>query len=158
MKKKKFMCIVLLLILLILLLVYSHLEFNTHDYPNSGYIFENYQMFNNTEITFKAKIKEIYPTNQTITANIGDPPYSLVEIKTKNIDSQLQKGDNIFVIGILNGKKTITAERIFFKEPYNDYLIVLCSIPAIPFVLYLFFRTWRFNRKTVSFERRQNNV
>lgn len=158
MKEKKFVGIILLVIFLSLLLLYSHFEFNTHDYPDSGYIFKNYQMFNNTEITLKAKVREIDITNQTIMANIGDPPYSLIEIQSDIIEPGLQHGDIIFVIGILTGNKTVTADRIFVQDPWNDYYIFLISIPAIPFILYLFFRTWRFDRKNFTFERRKKNA
>jgi hypothetical protein len=158
MKKTKFICIVLLLSLLILVLLYSHLEFNKNDYPDSGFLFENYQMFNNTEITFEASIREINTTDQTIQAVIGDPPYFVVEIQTKTLESQFKKEDVIFVVGILTGNRSATAEKIFVREQWNGYVIALSSIPAIPFVLYLFFRTWRFNRKTVTFERRDDHA
>jgi hypothetical protein len=115
-------------------------------------------MFNNTEITFEASIREINTTHQTILAVIGDPPYFVVEIQTKTLESHLQKEDVIFVVGILTGNRIMTAEKIFVIEPWSDYVVFLSSIPAIPFVLYLFFRTWRFNKKTFSFERRQKNA
>ena len=158
MEKTKFMCIVLLLTLLVLLLLYGHFEFNKNDYPDSGFLFENYQMFNNTEITFDASIREINTNNQTILAVIGDPPYFVVKIQTKTLESHLQEEDVIFVVGFITGNRTMTAEKIFVREAWNDYVIFLSSIPAIPYVLYLFFRTWRFNKKAFSFERRQKNA
>jgi hypothetical protein len=139
-------------------LFYSHFEFNTNDYPDSGFLFENYQKFNNTEITFEASIREVNTTSRRISAVIGDPPYFVVNIQEKTLDSQLKEDDVIFVVGFLTGNRSMTAEKIFVREPGNDTMIFLISVPAIPFVLYLFFRTWRFNRKTFSFERRQNDA
>lgn len=158
MKKKPFFILILLISILVFLLLYSHAEFNNNDYPDSNYLFENYETFINTEIVFKAKVKTIDAANQTITANIEDPPYTVVEIHTTNIQTPLQKKDIIFIIGVMNGDKSVTAEKIFIQDPWNDYSIALCSVPAIPFVLYLFFRTWRFNRKTWLFERRHKNA
>ena len=158
MMKNKFLLIFPLVILLILLLLYSHLEFTDNDYPNGGYLFEQYQRFNNTEICFRAQIYEINQTNHTILATLVDYPHSFVEITTQSIDPQLKKEDTIFVVGVLKGEKTVSANKILVKGLMEDAIIFISSIPAIPFVLYLFFRTWRFNRRTFSFERREKHA
>ena len=144
--------------LLVLTLLYSYVEFTENDYPNSGFFFENYQRFNNTEITFRAKIKEINLTNHIIKVIISDPPYTRVEIKTRSVEPQLQKDDVIFVVGILKGEKKVDAEKILIKDAWADSIIFISSIPAIPFVIYLFFRSWRFNRKTFMFEWRRKDA
>jgi RsiW-degrading membrane proteinase PrsW (M82 family) len=158
MKKIKCMLIVLLLILLVLLLFYSQSEFNKNDYSNSNYLFENYQRFNNTEISFKATIKDVYSANQTILAAVLDYPHTVVTIKNVIIDHHFHKDDSIFVVGILKGEKTVFVEKILVRGPWDDSIIFISSIPAIPFVLYLFFRTWRFNSKTLTFEWRRKDA
>lgn len=156
--KKKSIFTVFLLTLLILMLLYSYVAFTQYDYSNSNYLFENPQRFNNSEITFRAKIIEMDPTNQTILVAVEEYPHTVVEIKTLTGDFQFQKDDVIFVIGILKGEKTVSAEKILVKGPGADILIYILSIPAIPFVLYLFFRTWRFDRKTLTFEWRRKDA
>ena len=113
---------------------------------------------NNTQVTFRAKIIEIYPSNYTILASSVEYPYLLIEIKSNAITDQLQKNDIIFVVGILKGEHLVFAEKIFEKGPWDDYTIFVDSIPAIPFVLFLFFRSWRFNTEKFSFERREKNA
>jgi len=158
MQKRKVVLVILLLVILIFLLFYSYLEFNKNDYPDSGYLFAHYQTFNNTEITFPARIRDIDTANQTLTANIGDPPYTLIEINISTIKNTLHRGDSIFVIGILTGNRTVSAERIFVRDPGLDYFIFISSIPAIPYVLFLFFRTWCFDRKSFTFIQRKKNA
>lgn len=144
--------------LLVLLLFYSSVVFTQYDYTNSNFPFDNHQRFNNTEITFRAKIIEIYPTNLTVLTSLIDYPHTVIEIKTLARDYHLQNDDVIFVVGILKKEKTVFAEKILVKGLWEDTLIYVISIPAIPFVLYLFFRTWRFNRKTFTFEWRQKDA
>jgi hypothetical protein len=139
-------------------MIYNIIEYENKKIPSNTYILKNYLNFNNTELIFDAKIKEINISNQTIMANARDPPYTLMEIKTKNIEKTLHEGDIIFIVGILNGKNHVTAKTIIVREPWHDILIVLTSIPAIPFVIYLFFKSYKFNRKTMIFERRQKNA
>jgi hypothetical protein len=158
MKREKNILIILLIIFIIFLITYNTKEEGNKNYQNNTYILNNYTQYNNTELIFDAKIKIINTSNQTIMANIRDKPYTLMEIKTMDIEKTLHEGDKIFVIGILNGKNHIIAKTIIVREPWHDVIIVLSSIPAIPFVIYLFLRTWKFNRKTMNFERRQKNA
>ncbi len=158
MNKKKSFLIVFLLAFLVFLLLYSYVDFTQYDYSNSNYLFENHQRFNDTEITFRARIVEIYPTNQIILAAVDEYPHTVVEIITSTGDFHFQNDDVIFVIGVLKGEKTVFAEKILVKGPWDDTLIYMLSIPAIPFVLYLFFRTWRFDWKSFTFTWRRKDA
>jgi hypothetical protein len=158
MNKKKSIFVVLLLVLLVFLLMYSFVEFSRFDYSNSNTLFEEHERFNNTEITFQAKIIEREPNNQTIVAGIESYPYTVVKINISIVDVSLKKDDVVFVVGILRGEKTVFAEKILVRGLWEEDLIYFLSVPAIPFVLYLFFRTWRFNRKTFMFEWRRKDA
>lgn len=155
---KKLFLVIPLVVLLVLVLLYSHIGFAENDYPNGNYLFEHAERFQNTEICFRANIYEINRSNQTILASIIDYPHSSVMITTQSIDPQLKEQDTIFVIGILNGDRSVSANKIVVKGLQDDDIIFISSIPAIPVVLYLFFRTWRFNTKTFSFERRKRHA
>ena len=155
---KKIFLVIPLVALLVLVLLYSHVEFAQNDYPNGTYLFEHSEQFQDAEICFRAIIYEINRSNQTILASLIDYPHSSVMILAQSVDPHLKEGDTIFVIGILTGKRTASANKILVKGLQDDDIIFISSIPAIPFVLYLFFRTWRFNIKTLSFERRQRHA
>ena len=165
MKYKRFIVGLFFILLLVLLMFYYNLEYDKNDPKIKKYnhIFENFDEYNNTEISFYVQVKKINETHQKITASIQEYPYSypLIEINTHNIDfsiNTLKKGDLIEVTGILNGKNNVTAEKIFTQEQWKNDLIYLRSLPAIPFALYVFLRTWRFNRKIFRFERRKKDA
>lgn len=158
MKHKRLWLGVLLLVLLALLMIYSSLEYDRKDPKIVKYALENFNEYNNTEISFVAEILEINETSLTLKVRIEEAPYPLMKIKTNNIDNNLQEGAIIEVLGILDGEDHVTAKKIWTHEQWKDVLIYLRSIPAIPFALYLFFRTWRFNRKTCRFERRSRHA
>lgn len=78
-------------------------------------------------------------------------------IKTNSL-KDLHKLDLIRIYGVLDGTKHITAEEIWIYNQWANDLIYIRSIPAIPFALFLFLKTWKFNRKTFRFERRKRDA
>ena len=152
MRYKRLLFIILLIIIIILLMFYNNLEYHSRDL-DFNYILDNFEKYNNSEITITGYILKINEINQTLIVCIQESPFPIFEIKYNNIEN-LRKFDIIGIYGILDGKNHITAERIWIHEQWKDYLIYARSIPAIPFAIYLFFRSWKFNRKTVRFERR----
>jgi hypothetical protein len=70
----------------------------------------------------------------------------------------LKKGDVLDIIGILDGQNHVTAQNIWKNEQWKDDLIYVRSLPAIPFALYLFFKTWKFNPKKIRFYRRNKDT
>ena len=163
MRFKRIILGVLLILILIVLMLYSYQEYNKNDVhiKKLTQIFENNEKYNDTEISFLAQVIRIDETNSSIKISIQEKPYRypLLEISTGNLDiTNIKKGDLIDVIGIIDGKNHVTAEKIWLKEPWKVDLIYIRSLPAIPFVLFLFFRTWNFNSKTRRFERRKRNA
>ena len=156
MKNRRLILGISLVVILILLILYSDLEYNNYN-PSIEYIFENFETYNNTTISFGGVIEEINTTNQQITISIPRTPY-LVEIKTDTIEDNMQKGDIVEILGVLDGKYHVTAEKILVIQQWKYDLIIIRSLPAIPFALYLFFRKWRFNKKTFRYERRTKDA
>ena len=150
MKHKRLILGIFLAIILTLLILYSGLEYNNYD-PGIEYILENFETYNNTKISFSGVIEEANTTNHQITISIPRTPY-LMEIKTDTIKDTMQKGDIVEILGVLDGKYHVTAEKILVIQQWKYDLIIIRSLPAIPFALYLFFRTRRFNKKTLRFE------
>jgi hypothetical protein len=153
----------LLLCLLITSMIYSYQNYEKNDpyIQRLTQIFAHPEYYNNTEISFKAEILSIDTINHTLRAFIQERPYTYPQIiiNTKNLQTPtLQKGNLIDVITIYHGKNTFTATKLWLNEPWKENLIYLRSLPAVPFVLYLFFRTWRFNSVNWRFERRKKNA
>jgi len=114
-------------------------------------------LFTNTDISFQAEILSLDTTNHTLRAFIQEKPYNYppVTIHTDQIDTtNLHNGDLIDLATIHTTNLTFTATKLWRNELWKENLIYLRSIPAIPFLLYFFFRTWRFNTTTKRFERR----
>lgn len=156
MKYKRLTSGIFLIIVLTLLMVYSGYEYNNQD-PDIDYIIKNYEKFNNTRITIKGEIEKINTSKQQITVITPPTPYKII-VETEEITENMQKGNLVEILGILNGKNHVTAEKFLIVERWKSDLIIIRSLPAIPFALYLFFRTWRFNKKTYRFERRKKDA
>jgi hypothetical protein len=163
MKHMRIIVGLILLTILIISMVYSYQNYQQNDphLQQINQLFAHPETYNDTEISFLAQILSIDNTNQTLRALIQERPYTYPQIiiNTKNLQIPiLQKGDLIDVITIYHGKNTFTATKLWLNEPWKENLIYLRSLPAIPFVLYLFFRTWRFNPATWRFERRKKHA
>jgi hypothetical protein len=156
MKNKRLISGLLLIFLLASLIAYSGLEYYNHD-PDIEHIAKNFEKYNNTAITFDGVIEKINTTTSQITVSIPATSY-LINVKINNFTSEIKKGNLIEVLGILNGKYNVYAQKILVTETWKSDLIIIRSLPAIPFALYLFFRTWKFNKKKLRFERRQQNA
>ena len=157
MKNRRLILGIFLAFILTSLILYSGLEYNNYD-PGIEYILENFETYNNTKISFTGVIEEVNTTNHQITISIPKSPYYSIEIKTDTMEDNIQKGDIVEILGVLDGKYHVTAEKILISQRWKHDLIYIRSLPAIPFTLYLFFRTWQFNKKTFKFERRTKNA
>jgi hypothetical protein len=163
MKYSRLILGVIAIIILILLMVYSAQEYDNNNPQIKKYkqVFLNAEYLNNTEISFKAQITAINQSNHTLRATIQEEPYNYpkIELYTEHLTIQdLKKGDLIDVIGTIQGKNKIAATQIWLDEAWKGDLVYLRSLPAIPFVLYLFFRTWKFDFSTWRFKRRTKDA
>ena len=150
----------LILTILLLSMLYSQQNATTNDpyLQKLTQITTTPHLFKNTEISFQAEILSIDTTNQTLRAYIQEKPYTYppITITTKQVDTtNLQKGDLIDLVTIHTSNLSFTALKLWRNEPWKDALIYLRSLPAIPFLLYFFIRTWQFNKTTKRFERRK---
>ena len=150
-------------LILVLLMVYSAQEYaiNSPQIKKYEQVFGSSEYHNNTAISFTAQIISVNQSNHTMRVSIQEEPYNYprVEISMENLTSQsLKKGDLIDVIGTVQGKNSVTVTKIWVDEPWKENLIYVRSLPAIPFVLYLFLRTWRFDFTTRRFQRRKKDA
>ena len=132
--------------LLISLMLYSCAEHNEKD-PDMEYILQHYEEFIGKEVYFTGKVKEINGTKVKI--KLMEPPYKCINVA---MEGNFKVGDVVEILGILDGKEHVIAKKILVMKEWKYKLIFIRSLPAIPFVLYLFFREWRFNFKKFKFE------
>ncbi len=163
MKHKRFILGLLLLSFLLISMIYSYQNHQSNDPQTKKYtqFFEHTQTYNNTELSFKAEVLSIDNTNHTLRVFIQEKPYTYPQVilDMGDLDIQsLQKGDLLDVIATTHRTHPLTVTKLWVDEPWQDMLIILRSLPAIPFVLYLFFRTWRFDTSTWRFERRKKHA
>jgi len=150
---RKIIAATLALLALLSLMIYSSLEHDEKD-PDMDYILAHYEKFGGKEVHFGGKVVEINGTKVKI--ELIEPPYGYVNVTIKN--ASVEKGDIVEILGILDGKEHVTAEKVIVSKNWKYALIFLRSLPAIPFALYLFFRDWKFNFKKFMFEEREKNA
>lgn len=157
MKHKRFIIGIILILLLFSLMLYYGLAHNNHD-PDDQYILNNFEEFNMTKVTMGGKVKNIDRTNNTLLLELTQPPKHLILVSTTENLNNTQQGDLVEAYGILTSRNSISAEKLIIYQRWTYDLIFIRSLPAIPFALYLFFRTYRFNLKTCRFEWREKHA
>ena len=159
MKYKRLILGTFLIIILILIMLYSSLQYNKKEF-DIIYLFKNHETHDN-KIKVTGEIVEINYSSQTITIRLSEPPYTLKKIKIHNIEFKdyiPKKRDIVEILGINNDYDNIIAEKMLIFERWKHDLIYIRSLPAIPFVLFLFFRIYSYNRKNYRFERRKQDA
>ena len=159
MKYKRPIIGLILVVILILLMFYSSLQYDKKEF-DILYIFENYETHDN-KVEVSGEILDINFTNNNLTIGLSEPPYSSKKIKIQNIEFKEyipKKGDIVEIFGVYDKDKNIIAEKMLIYERWKHNLIFIRSLPAIPFALYLFFKVYRFNKKTCRFERRRQDA
>jgi hypothetical protein len=151
------------ILILILLMIYSAQEYSANNPQIKKYeqVFGSIANSNNTVITFRAQIRSVNQSNHTVRVSIEEEPYNYPQILiyTGNLELRgLTKGVLIDVIGTVQGKNQVTVTKVWVDEPWLENLIYLRSLPAIPFVLFLFIRTWKFDVTTRRFQRRRKDA
>lgn len=124
-------------------------------------LFEHPNQWNNTEISFYAEVLSVNTTTRTLRVFIQQRPYTYpqVIINTGELDIQdLKKGDLIDVIGRFHPDNQLTATYLWRNEQWKNNLIYLRSLPAIPLILFVFFKTWTLDTTTWRFKRRNNHA
>ncbi len=157
MKHKRIIVGIILMLLLFLLMVYYSLEHNNHD-PDFQYILDHFERFSMTKVTVTGKVINVNSANNTFTLQIDDVPRSIILVDALDINHTMSQGDNVEAYGTLTSRTHMDAENLLISAQWSYDLIFIRSLPAIPFALYLFFRTYRLNTTTRRFERRQKDA
>jgi len=142
---------VISVVALLSLMAYSYLEHDEKD-PDMNYILTNHEKFEGKEINFCGRAEEI--NDSCIKLKLMEAPYTYINVT--GVDAGVKKGDVVEVLGTLKGVDEVKAEKVFVIKKLEYSLIFIRSLPAIPFVLYLFFKKWRFNFKKFMFEEVEN--
>jgi len=137
--------------MLLLLMSYSYIEHDEKD-PDMAYIMKNSEKFRGKEIDFAGRVVSF--NGSAVCLRIMEPPYGIINVTGKILNASLHKGDVVEVLGIYE-VDNVVAEKIFVIKSFAYRLIFFRSLPAIPFVAYLFFKKWKFNFKKLRFEERE---
>jgi hypothetical protein len=147
----------ILLLLLFSLMLYYDLDHNNHE-PNTYYILSHYKEFITTNVGLDGVVQNVDDTNNTLLVQVGPSLEDSILIRTTEPLHRVQQGDMVEVYGHFTSRNHMTAESLLIYEQWKYDLIFVRSLPAIPFALYLFFRTYRFDLDTRRFERRQKHA
>jgi hypothetical protein len=157
MKHKRSIIGFILILMLFTLMLYYSLDHNNHD-PGAWYIIDHFEQFNRTKVVLSGEVKNVDKTNNTLLVQVYPSPEALILVSTTENVSTIHQGDIVEMYGLFTSRNNMTAEKLLITEKWKDDLIYLRSLPAIPFALYLFFRTYWFNPDTRRFERRKNHA
>ena len=144
---------ILLFLLLFSLLLYYNVNVSNQD-PGPYYILHHFEQFNGTKVAMGGAVTSVDRTNHTLLVQV-DPVPEFILLRTTESLNTTQPGDIVEVYGPLTSRTQMTAEHLLIYAQWANTLIFIRSLPAIPFVLFLFFRTYRFNQETHRFERRK---
>ena len=139
--------------ILLLLMTYSYIEHDEKD-PDMAYIIKNFEKFEGKKVDFAGRF--VSCNDSVAKLKLMEPPYCIVNVTGKILNVSLHKGDVVEVLGIMQEPHKIKAEKIYVIKSFEYSLIFIRSLPAIPFVAYLFFRKWKFNFKKFVFEERDH--
>jgi hypothetical protein len=156
MKHKKLILGCILFLLLISLMLYYSLGHNNHD-PDTQYIVDHWEEFTTNKVVLDATVKTVDHANNTLSIAISPYPQGIIHVNTTEPLTNAKPGDLVEMYGTFTGRNQMVADKLLITEQWKNNLIYLRSLPAIPFALYLFFRTYRFNRDAYRFERRQKH-
>jgi hypothetical protein len=138
-------------------MLYYSLDHNNHD-PDTQYILDHYEKFTTTKVELDAVVKNVDTINNTLSIQVSPSPEGIILVNTTEPLTTAHPGDQVEVYGTFTSRNQMTAEKLLIYEQWKYDLIFLRSLPAIPFAVYLFFRTYRFNPDTRRFERRKNHA
>jgi hypothetical protein len=158
MNQKRLVCGLILLILLLSLMIYYHVDVYNHYPDDDRYILENYEKYIGRKVALTGEVTAIDIKNRTLLVQIAQSPEDIIQASTTESLHTLQPGDSVTLYGFLTNRTHMTSEIVLKNEDWNITLLYLRSLPAIPFALFLFFRTYRFSLKKFCFERRDHHA
>jgi uncharacterized integral membrane protein len=141
--------IILLILLVTICLYYANEHENHLQYPSYGAILTHYPQ--GALVHVYGTVTQNYPGGYNIQENYHD------QLVTMNIQSSTSPavGDKVDILGILGPDNTIISIRkIAVNQQWKYYFIILRSILAIIFLIYIFHRYWYFHPEKFEFRRR----
>ena len=157
MKHQRLILGILLILMLFTLMLYYSLDRHTHE-PSTYYILTHYEEFTTTNVQLDGVVQHVDATNNTLLVRVDGSFKEGILVSTTEPVQTVHPGDRIELYGHFTSPNQLTAEKILIYEQWSYTLIFLRSLLAIPFVMYLFFRSYRFNPDTWWFERRQKHA
>jgi|TARA_B100000959_G_C14911153_1_gene595165 hypothetical protein len=141
----RFLIGVFFFLILIMFGIYNSLEYDKHrKYPPlSDAISEPSAYADKKMVIMGYEVKDVQ--DNSFIVEIANQQVTIVNAPTVNV------GDRVEVLGTLKPDYQFLAEKTIVSTKWNHYLIYIRSIIAIPLVLFLFFRKWRFDFNYLRF-------
>ena len=129
--------------------IYYNSEFERHkEYPSIGdAVLDPSKYIGKKVVIWSHRVVDI--GDNTFTIEVTDQRFTVTNA------SKVDVGDRVEVLGTLEPGYRITAEKIIVSKEWKYYFIFVRSIVAIPLVLFLFFRNWKFDFKRFEFRGRE---
>jgi hypothetical protein len=157
MKQKRLILGILLILLLFTLMLYYSVDRHTYE-PSTYYILTHYEEFTTTNVQLDGVVQNVDTTNNTLLVRVDGSFKDGILVSTTEPVQTVHLGDRIELYGHFTSPNHLTAEKLLIYEQWNYHLIFIRSLLGVPFVVYLFFRSYRFNPDTWRFERRQKHA
>ncbi len=141
-----------LAITLLSLCVYYQASYEEHrEYPGVRQITLDYQRYTGSEVSVSGEVIAVDKDGFVLsTKHNGRNTLFKVHHNSSNIET----GDQISIIGILESNYTITSKELLVSKKWNYYFVFIRSIIALPLLLYLFLKNWQFDLERKLFRRR----
>ncbi|MBD3189764.1 MAG: hypothetical protein GF308_03930 [Candidatus Heimdallarchaeota archaeon] len=121
---------------------------------STDYVLSHKELFNEREVVLEGIAEETNETGFVLLAGSQEIP---IWISLVNIEGEVETDNRIVVKGILNTTNPLSliAEEIDAVSPRMKIIFYLRSIIALPPLIALFLKRWKFDFETFSFKRRE---
>lgn len=147
---KRIISLLILFLILVGLCIYYYDNFMAHqEYPSLGVVVNNYPEGNMVSVS------------GTVTETFDNGFYMQDNYQGKTVtfkvytDSKVRLGDKSQVLGVLGSDYQITPSKMIIIEKWSYDFLLLRSLIALFFLVFIFNRYWRFDFTNYEFVRRR---
>ncbi len=137
----------LILILLVLCLYYNNYHESILEYPSTDVILSNYP--EGSTVSVSGTAIRLNNNGFDLLDKNGETEYKIISPEHVNL------ADNIQLIGVLGPSYTIKSTKMIVETAWSYEFVIQRSALALIFLIFIFFRYWKFNFKTFEFNRRE---
>ncbi len=114
--------------------------------------------YTGSKILFVGEVIDFNERDNRLQVILQEPPFPQLEVLLSADGQVFERGDIVEIIGVIEGAYLVSARDIFLKQPLESVVAIVRSVPAIPILTYVFYKTWKFDRKDFLFLRRDSDA